>query len=163
NELLTDPAATAIRPGPLTAEAIAALVRRRFEQDGDPEFNAAVEAATRGNPLFALTLLDTVAREQLPPPADQAHRPLEPGPQGGGRAVALRLARLPEDAVALIEAAAILGDGTELREAGGLAGLDEAATANAARILLRSDLLIRDDPVEFFHPVVRSAIYEDLD
>ena len=55
------------------------------------------------------------------------------------------------------------GDGAELREAGVLAGLDEAATAGAARILLRSDLLIRDDPVEFFHPVVRSAIYEDLD
>ena len=44
-----------------------------------------------------------------------------------------------------------------------LAGLDGAATANAARVLLRSDLLIRDDPIEFFHPVVRSAIYEDLD
>ena len=31
------------------------------------------------------------------------------------------------------------------------------------RVLLRSDLLIRDDPIEFFHPVVRSALYEDLD
>ena len=163
NELLTDPAATAIRPGPLTVEAIAALVRRRFEQDGDPEFNEAVATATRGNPLFTLTLLDTVAREQLPPRADQAPRLLELGPQVVGRAVALRLARLPEDAVALIEAAAILGDGAELREAGVLAGLDETAAASAARILLRSDLLIRDDPVEFFHPVVRSAIYEDLD
>ena len=162
-ELLADPEGTAIRPGPLTVDAIAALVRRRFEEDGDPEFNAAVETATRGNPLFTLALLDTVAREKLPPRADQAHRLLELGPQVVGRAVALRLARLPEGAVALIEAAAILGDGAELREAGVLAGLDDAATANAARVLLRSDLLIRDDPIEFFHPVVRSAIYEDLD
>jgi DNA-binding CsgD family transcriptional regulator len=162
-ELLADPAATAIRPGPLTVEAIAALVRRRFEEEGEPEFCEAVEAATRGNPLFTLTLLDTVAREKLPPRADQAHRLLELGPQVVGRAVALRLARLPADAVALVEAAAILGDGADPHEAGVLAGLDEAATANAARVLLRSDLLIRDDPIEFFHPVVRSAIYEDLD
>ena len=162
-ELLADPEGTAIRPGPLTVDAIAALVRRRFEQDGDPEFSAAVETATRGNPLFTLALLDTVAREKRAAAGRPGAPLLELGPQVVGRAVALRLARLPEDAVALIEAAAILGDGAELREAGVLAGLDGAATANAARVLLRSDLLIRDDPVEFFHPVVRSAIYEDLD
>ena len=92
-------------------------MRRRFEQDGDPEFCAAVEAATRGNPLFTLALLDTVAREKLPPRAEQAHRLLELGPQVVGRAVALRLARLPKDAVALIEATAILGDGAEPGEA----------------------------------------------
>jgi DNA-binding CsgD family transcriptional regulator len=163
NELLADPGATAIRPGPLTVDAIAALVRRRFEDAGDPEFCAAVEAATRGNPLFTLALIDTVAREDVQPRADQAHRLLELGPRVVGRAVGLRLARLPQDAVALIEAAAILGDGAGLAEAGALARLDAAATSQAARVLLRSDLLIRDDPLEFFHPVVRSAIYEDLD
>ena len=132
-ELLADPEGTAIRPGPLTADAIAALVRRRFEEDGDPEFCAAVEAATRGNPLFLLALLDTVAREKLPPRADQAHRLLELGPQVVGRAVALRLARLPTSAVALIEAAAILGDGAELRRGRRLAGLDPAPRPRTRR------------------------------
>ncbi|MCC2665128.1 MAG: Tetratricopeptide 4 [Geminicoccaceae bacterium] len=33
----------------------------------------------------------------------------------------------------------------------------------AAATLVRLDLLRREDPVEFFHPVVRSAVYETLD
>ena len=163
-ELLTDPAATAIRPraahGRLDRGARAAAVRATRPT---PEFCAAVEAATRGNPLFVLALLDTVAREGIEPRADQAHVLLELGPLVVGRAVALRLARLPEDATALLEAAAILGDGTELRHVAALAGLEPAPAAHAAQQLVRSDLLDRDDPVEFFHPVVRTAIYEGLD
>jgi hypothetical protein len=33
----------------------------------------------------------------------------------------------------------------------------------AAGALVRLDLLRREDPLEFFHPVVRSAVYETLD
>ena len=110
-----------------------------------------------------LALLDTVAREGVLPRADQAHMLLELGPVVVGRAVALRLARLPAEATALLEAAAILGDGTSLGQVAALAGLDPAPAARAARVLLHSDLLIRDDPVEFFHPVVRTAIYDGLD
>lgn len=163
-ELLTDPAAVQIRPGPLTIDSIAALVRRRFpDEEPDVDFCAAVEAATRGNPLFVLALVDTVARERIHPRADQAHVLLDLGPQVVSRAVSLRLARLPEAARTLIEAACILGDGTELRHAAALARLDGVAAARAAQMLVRSDLLRSDDPVEFFHPVVRTAICDSLD
>src|SRR5580765_8058572 len=44
NELISDPAAAHIRPGPLTVPSIAMLVRRRFPDDEpDAEFCAAVE------------------------------------------------------------------------------------------------------------------------
>ena len=163
-EFLTDPAATEIRPGPLTIASIVALVRRRFpDEEPDDDFCAAVEAATRGNPLFVLALVDTVAGQGIHPRADQAHMLLDLGPQVVGRAVSLRLARLPEEARTLIEAASILGDRTELRHVGTLARLDGAEAARAALVLVRSDLLVDDDPVEFFHPVVRTAIYEALD
>src|SRR5262249_48986033 len=79
-ELLSDPATTPIRPGPLSAAAIQALIRRRFDEDGDETFADAVEAATRGNPLLVLALLDTVAREGLRPTAGHAHMLLELGP-----------------------------------------------------------------------------------
>ena len=163
-EFLTDPAATEIRPGPLTIASIVALVRGRFpDEEPDDDFCAAVEAATRGNPLFALALVDTVARQGIHPRADHAHMLLDLGPQVVGRAVSLRLARLPEEARTLIEAASILGDRTELRHVGSLARLDSVEAARAARVLVHSDLLVDDEPVEFFHPVVRTAIYEALD
>jgi DNA-binding CsgD family transcriptional regulator len=163
-ELLTDPVAAQIRPGPLTSGSITALVRRRYPND-EPEgaFCEAVEAATRGNPLFVIALVDTVVRQGIEPRADQAHLLLDLGPEAVRRAVSVRLARLPEQARALIEAACILGDGTELRHVAALAGLDAADAARASRELVRSDLLNGGDPVEFFHPVVRTAIGETLD
>jgi DNA-binding CsgD family transcriptional regulator len=163
-ELLTDPVATQIRPDPLRIDSITALVRRRYP-DEEPElaFCEAVEAATRGNPLFVIALVDTVVREGIQPHADQAHLLLDLGPQAVRRAVSLRLARLPDEARALIEAACILGDGTELRHVAALAGLDAGDAARAARELVRSDLLNGAEPVEFFHPIVRTAIGEALD
>src|SRR5205823_4813907 len=56
-----------------------------------------------------------------------------------------------------------LGDGAALRHVAALARLDLVAASRSAHELLHSDLLLRDDPVEFFHPVVRSAIYDGLD
>src|SRR5262249_28744507 len=156
-----DPAATAIRPEPLTVASIAALARQRFEDEADAEFCAAVEAATRGNPLFVLALLDTVAREGVAPRSDQAHVLLELGPQVVGRAVAPR--RPPAGAPALPGGAATLGAAPGRRPAPALARLEPLPAARAAQQLVRSDLLARDDPVEFFHPVVRTAIYEGLD
>ncbi len=73
-----------------------ALIRRRFDEDGDEGFAAAVEAATRGNPLLVLALLDTVAREGVRPQADQAHRAARARPgrrRPRGRAAARAAAR----------------------------------------------------------------------
>src|SRR4029450_10918975 len=75
----------------------------------------------------------------------------------------VRPARLQPDALALPRAASVLGDGIELRHAAALAGVAAGALGPAAAALVRLDLLRREDPLEFFHPVVRSAVYETLD
>ena len=116
-ELLGDPATTR---DPARA-AQGRLDRARSSGGGSTRrpttaFCAAVEAATRGNPLLVLALLDTVAREGVRAAAPTRRTCCSSsGRVVVGRAVSLRLARLPEDATALIEAAAILGDGTEPR------------------------------------------------
>jgi DNA-binding CsgD family transcriptional regulator len=162
-ELVTDTAATAVRPRPLTAESIGAIAGRLLGHDADTGFCRAVEAATRGNPLFVVALLDTLAREGVKPRSDQADVLLDLGPRVLARAVALRLARLPDDAKALLDAGAVLGDGTSLAQVAELAELTRRVASQAARVLIRSDLWIGDNPIEFFHPVVRTVIYEGLD
>jgi DNA-binding CsgD family transcriptional regulator len=162
-ELITDPEAAAVRPGPLGRASIAVLAHELHGLDPDEAFCTALEAATGGNPLFVGAVLDAVAREGTSPTAEHAPRLLEIGAQGVSRAVAIRLARLPPQAVALIRAASILGDGTELRHAAALAGVEARELGPAAAVLVRRDLLRRADPLEFFHPVVRSAVYETLD
>ena len=162
-ELITDPEAAAIRPEPLGRASIAVLARERHGLTPDEAFCAALETATGGNPLFIDAVLDAVAREGTRPTAEHIPRLLEIGAQGVSRVVGLRLARLPAEALALLRAASILGDGTELRLAAALAGVEESELGPAAAILVRLDLLRREDPLEFFHPVVRSAVYETLD
>ena len=162
-ELIADPEAAAIRPEPLGCASIGVLARELHGLEPDEAFCAALETATGGNPLFVGAVLDAVAREGISPTAEQAPRLFEIGAQGVSRAVGLRLARLPAEALALLRAASTLGDGAELRHAAGLAGVEAGELGPAAAALVRRDLLRREDPLEFFHPVVRSAVYETLD
>src|SRR5215813_647806 len=162
-ELIADPQVTAIHPEPLGRASIALLARELHGLQPDDAFSTALATATGGNPLFVGAVLDAVAREGTSPTAEHVPRLLEIGAQGASRAVGLRLARLQPQALALLRAASILGDGTELRHAAALAGLQACELGPAAAVLVRRDLLRREDPLEFFHPVVRSAVYETLD
>jgi DNA-binding CsgD family transcriptional regulator len=162
-ELIADPAAAAIRPEPLGPASIAVLARELHGLEPDDAFSTALETATGGNPLFVGAVLDAVAQEGTSPTAEHVPRLLEIGAQGVSRVVGLRLARLRPAALALLRAASILGDGTKLRHAAALAGVQASELGPAAAALVRLDLLRREDPLEFFHPVVRSAVHETLD
>jgi DNA-binding CsgD family transcriptional regulator len=161
--LIIDPEAAVIRPEPLGRASIAVLARDLHDLEPDEAFCAALETATGGNPLFIGAVLDAVAREGSSPTAEHVPRLLEIGAQGVSRAVGLRLARLPREALFLLRAVSILGDGTDLRHAATLAGVEAGELGPAAATLVRLDLLRREDPLEFFHPVARSAVYETLD
>ena len=163
DELLTDPAALIIQPAPLTLPSITQLTRTRLELEPAEAFCAAVAVATGGNPLFVGALLDTIASERLEPTGAHAKTVLGLDPRAISRAVSVRLTRLPPDSIEIATAAAILGDGSELRHAAALAGLDLVTAGQAASRLVRVDLFRDADPIEFFHPVVRSAIYDTVD
>src|SRR5262245_39679185 len=162
-ELIADPQAASIRPEPLGRASIAVLARELHGLEPDEAFCSVLQTATGGNPLFVGAVLDAIAREGTSPTAENASRLLEIGAQGVSRAVGLRLARLRPAALALLRAASVLGDGVELRHAAALAGVAAGELGPAAAALVRLDLLRREDPLEFFHPVVRRAVYQTLD
>ena len=150
-ELIADPEAAAIRPEPLGPASIAVLARALHGLEPDDAFAGALVTATGGNPLFVVAVLDAVAREGVSPTAEHAARLPEIGAQGVSRAVTLRLARLQPEALALLRAASIFGDGVELRHAAALAGVDAGELGPAAATLVRLDLIRSEDPLEFFH------------
>jgi len=163
DEFLTDPSAQVIQPAPLTLPAITQLTRTRLGVEPADAFSAAVAVAAGGNPLFVGALLDTIVRERLEPTGTNAKAVLGLGPRAISRAVSVRLTRLPRDSIAVAEAAAILGEGSELRHAAALAELDLVVAGRAASKLVAVDLFRDADPIEFFHPVVRSALYDTID
>jgi DNA-binding CsgD family transcriptional regulator len=163
DELLTDPAAMIIQPASLTLASITQLTGTRLGVEPAEAFCAAIAVASGGNPLFVGALLDTITQERLEPTSAHAKTVLGLDPRAISRAVSVRLTHLPPDSTAIARAAAILGDGSELRDAAALAELDLVVAGQAATRLVQVDLLRDADPIEFFHPVVRSALYDTID
>ena len=161
-ELLTDPVAVVIRPAVLGRESAAALARERLRNEPAQAFAAALETGSGGNPLYLVALLDAVLQQRLAPTVENAPHVLELGPRAVSYGVSTRLGRLPAEATDLLRAAAILGDRTDLALAAALAGTDSATALTAASALVRADLLRNENPLEFTHPVVRTAVLETL-
>ena len=164
-ELIADPTALVIRPTALGVASVAELARAEFSVEPEEAFVVACHAATGGNPLFLRAILDAMHGEGFAPTAENAAQVREIGPEAVARAVTLRLSRLPAEARRLAVAAAVLGDGAELRDAALLAELDDRHLSSlAATSLARADLLRVSTPtVEFVHPVVRAAVYESIE
>ena len=92
----------------------------------DERFVLACHDATGGNPFLAAELLAALARDGIAPTAANADAVGDLGPAAVRRAIMLRLGRLPEAAGRLARAAAVLGDGAQLRHATALAGIEDA-------------------------------------
>jgi AAA ATPase domain len=159
-DLLADPATTIVRPSALSVAAVTDLVRAELSADADGAFCVACHRVTGGNPLLLEEVIRTVAGERVAPSAGSVEVLERLAPDAVARSVRLRLARLPAEAAALARAVAVLGDGADRRHAAALAGIEQRSQAPAAAVLARVDLLRRDPPLRFVHPLVRNAVYE---
>jgi DNA-binding CsgD family transcriptional regulator len=162
SEVAHDPAALAIPLPALSEAAVAELVRTRLGADAQGVFCAACHRATGGNPLLLGELLKTLEAEGVR--ADAAHADVirDIGPRAVSHTVLLRLARLPDDALAVASAIAVLGDGAGLPATAALAGLDEQRVADATRALVRAEILRSEPPLGFVHQLVRDVVYLEL-
>jgi class 3 adenylate cyclase/DNA-binding CsgD family transcriptional regulator len=161
-EMLADAGAVVVRPQALTLHAVTSMIRDTLERDVDVEFADACHEATGGNPLLLRALLDALASEGVPPKAANAGRVYEIGPEAVSRAVHLRLSRLPMEATKLARAVAVLGDDVRIADAAELAELDRDLAAHTAATLARNGILRMDRALSFVHPVVRAAVYAEL-
>jgi DNA-binding CsgD family transcriptional regulator/tetratricopeptide (TPR) repeat protein len=162
DQIVSDPLATVIRPAPLSVEAAARLVREALATDADDAFCAACHEETAGNPLLLRELVRTVAAQGLDATETSVPRLRELGARAGARAVSLRLSRLPPEATALAQAVAVLGDDADPRQAAALADLDEQTAFDAADALAGLDVLHPPPRLGFVHPLIRTAVYDEL-
>jgi DNA-binding CsgD family transcriptional regulator/tetratricopeptide (TPR) repeat protein len=161
SELAAHPAATHVSLPPLSRAAVDGLVRAQLPRAEDG-FCAACLEVTGGNPLYVRELLSAVHAEGLEPTAAAAERLAALNPPALRRHLLVRLGRLPDPARALAFAAAITGDGAELRRAARVAGVDIGAAHAAADVLVGADLLASVDPVAFTHPLIRETVRAEI-
>src|SRR5215218_799785 len=159
--LVMAPAARVLRPAPLSARATTTVVRGRLA-DAVDGFCAACHRATGGNPFLLSELLRELVADGAKGVADEAGRVLEFGSEGVGRAVRRRLRMLPAEATSVARAVAVLGPGAPLDEAAALADVDDETAARAADALVGIHVLAAERALDFVHPVLRSAVYEQI-
>lgn len=151
-------AAHQARPRSLSPLGSAAIVRARLGQHCDDEFALACHEASDGNPMFLTALVHDLEASGTPPLRENvdvvcAMRPA----QSRDRLIACLRAQ-PDPVRQLATALAVLRDHTDLPLAGKLAGLDDTATAEAARALRKLGLLVYE---RFAHQGVQDAA-EDM-
>jgi DNA-binding CsgD family transcriptional regulator len=159
----TDALSVVLRPAPLSDDAVSDLVAAELGQASDARFSEACHQATGGNPFLLRELLRELVAEGVAPSAAAVPAVRQLAPPTVARAVLLRLARLGDEASALAGAVAVLGDGAPLRRACTLAGLDEERAGELATALARAGILADGRPLAFAHPILRSAVYADID
>lgn len=161
-QILSDAAATVLRPDALSVAAIAHLLHNATASVVDDAFADACHRETGGNPLLVRELSRSIVADRLAPVAANATRVHEIAAQAGSRAVTARLARLPTAAKRLAEVVAVLGEAVDADITGALAGLEPDAVFEAAAALARVDVLRPTAPFGFVHPLAAAAVYEQM-
>ena len=136
-----------VSPRALSVDAVSTLLPARAAGDA--------HRVTGGNPLFVVELGRSL--DQRPGASLE-----EVGSATVARVVLRRVANVSEDAAALARAVALFAAGASIEDAADVAGLDVRAAADAADGLIAAEVLADGDPLAFLHPVMRTAVYEEL-
>jgi DNA-binding CsgD family transcriptional regulator len=157
--LCAGPDTIMLRPQPLSIHATAALCERVLGTNVDDAFAAACREVTGGNPFFLEALLREASERKLSAAARDAALVRRLAPSAVARAVLLRLSGAPTAATALVNAAAVLGDGASVAEAAHVAEISTVEAAHAADLLVARSILKPAEGIEFAHSIVREAVY----
>ncbi len=161
HELTLGPDAVTVAPGPLSPSGTSEVVRARLA-GADDAFAAACFRTTSGNPLLLRQLLRALEAEGVRPDASHADTVRAIGSRAVSSLVLMRFRRMPQGNREVARAIAVLGDGASLPMVASMTGLSEEVTAGAIAGLARSEVLRPDHPLGFVHPLVESAVYDDL-
>jgi DNA-binding CsgD family transcriptional regulator len=158
-DALTAGSAEVLRPAPLSPEAALTLIRARLPEAVD-QFGMASHRATAGNPFLLGELVSEFAERRLTGSVADASGVIEFGSERVGRAIRRRLRSLPDAVTTVARAIAVLGPPAPLEDVSGLTGLNRDTIGAAVEALAAIDVVVAGQELDFVHPIVRSAIYD---
>ncbi|MFF3489925.1 ATP-binding protein [Streptomyces sp. NPDC002795] len=147
---------------PLSATAIAGLVRESLGGHADDAFCRECWAVTAGNPFEAVELTAKVRDRGLVPTETGAHllRDLAAAAKGSG--LVARIERLGTSTVRFAWACAVLGTEIAPELAANVAGLGSEEAADATDRLRSARVLQGVESLEFVHPLIATAVYRAI-
>ena len=161
--VLDEAGATFIRPRPLTAEGVTAVLSDAFDgAEIPPQLAEATLRATAGNPFFVIELARELASSHDDPAGLSPDQVLEADPAAVKRTLLMRLGALGGPCRKMAQALATLGGEGEMRHARAIAGLEQDEAEQAVDTLVGAGLIEGIRPVRLAHPLVRAAIADDV-
>lgn len=154
-------AGTVVRPGPLSVDAVAAIVADAGGR-GRRDLAEAVHGVTRGNPFLVRELVRALGDDGGDLRTLDAGRVGRLGPPAVARSLLLRLGRLPGPAVPVARAVAVLAGRAEVHQVAALAGVPVDDVRVAVDALVAAQVLAPSRPLDFVHPIVRTAVYDEI-
>ncbi|XVV06039.1 helix-turn-helix transcriptional regulator [Actinosynnema sp. CA-248983] len=154
-----------VRPRPLGPESVRTIISRELpsRRAVDERFCAAFLERSGGNPFYLRWMLHVARERGLSPTASDADAVATLTPRNVVLYLKERLDGLGTDARRLARAIAVLGPGSSLDHAARLAGL----TPDEAKVqydrLCNAAILAPGPTLDFHHPIIRSAVYDDMD
>ncbi|WP_051944541.1 ATP-binding protein [Streptacidiphilus rugosus] len=151
----------------LTPEAVDALVREMYTQDGghstvEDGFSREIWAVTGGNPFETVQLV-AEARDRGIAPAEASWGQLrELASENTGHGLIARLRRLGHGAVDLAHAVAVLGIATPMDLATVVASQRPSEAEAAAEKLRAARILTGRRILEFVHPLIATSVYHSI-
>ena len=161
--IMTTPSTRVISIGPLGYESVSVLLGDHFGERPHEQFARACHRATGGNPRLLFSLLNEFPPDRYRPSAQSVDRIANVTPAAVARSVLVRLAGLPPHAHDFLDAVAVLGEQADLVVAAQLAEIDVSTASAIVDQLAVIDLLQRERPIRFLHPLVRTTIYNDIE
>ncbi|MFG3019508.1 ATP-binding protein [Streptomyces sp. NPDC048254] len=147
---------------PLSADAVAGLVRESLGAHADDAFCHECWAVTAGNPFETVELTAKVSDRGLDPTEAGAPllRDLAAAVKGSG--LIARLERLGPSTLRFAWACAVLGTEIHPALAAAVAGLGQEEAADAADALRGVRVLTGAETLEFVHPLIATAVYRAI-
>lgn len=147
---------------PLSAVAVAGLVREALGVHADDAFCRECWAVTAGNPFETVELAAKVRDRGVAPTEAAAHLLRDLGAAVKGSGLVTRLERLGTSTVRFAWACAVLGTEIHPMLAAAVAGLGHEEAADAADALRGARILTGVESLEFVHPLIATAVYRAI-
>jgi DNA-binding CsgD family transcriptional regulator len=146
-----------LRPAPLGPVAVTSVLENTLGERVGDELGFACLEVTRGNPFLLGELVSELRAEGIAPGPEAASHVAGLAPESVGRAVLLRLRRLPSASNSLARALAIFGE-APLRQVAALAAIGTDEAAGAADALFEAGIVRANGEISYAHPITRTAI-----
>ncbi len=131
-----------------------------------PELGQSLHRETDGHPFFLVSMMQSIAEQGLPAgPGSSASRTPRSLPEALRNAVRARLARVPREARAILDVAAVLGRRFEFDTLLATTKESEPALLDTIDTLVQRGLLREEEAggvYDFSHDKIREAVYVDI-